>query len=512
MNDHDSEFDRELRDQVHPPDWRNPTPKGPYQLVVIGAGTAGLVAAAGAAGLGARVALIENAFMGGDCLNFGCVPSKALIRSARVAATVRDADRFGIHAADWQTDFAGVMRRMRKLRAQISPHDSATRFSKLGVDVFFGQGSFVDDESIHVHTDGGVNRDATLTFRRAVIATGARAAVPSIPGLNTIDYLTNETLFSLTELPNRLGIIGAGPIGCEMSQTFSRLGCQVSLFDRNDRVLHREDAAAAETLTEQLKRDGIQLCLGSRDLRVQSRGDETHVVSGCPGGQETVSVDRLLIASGRTPNIERLNLSSAGITSTKHGINTNDFLQTTNPNVYAAGDVCSKLKFTHAADFQARIVIQNALFALGPFGRKKASQLLIPRVTYTSPEIAQVGITAKEAEASGIGIQTFHQSLSEVDRAILDGECEGFVTIHVARKSDQILGASVVAQNAGEMISEITLAMNTKVGLSKLANNIHPYPTQSDAIRKLGDQCNRTKLTPLNKRLLSYLMRWNVGR
>ncbi|MCC9599028.1 mercuric reductase [Stieleria sp. JC731] len=501
-------FDQQLRDNVHPADWKNPTPDLPYQLVVIGAGTAGLVTAAGAAGLGARVALIEKSLMGGDCLNVGCVPSKAMIRSARVAATIHQADRFGIHVKDTDVGFAEVMRRMRRLRAEISPHDSAKRFSDLGVDVYFGAAAFVDRQTLEIRSETGTN--GRLSFKKAVIATGARAKAPDIENLNQVDFLTNETLFSLTELPDRLGIIGAGPIGCEMAQTFARLGSTVALFDRSERLLSHEDPDASDLLKTQFEREGVQLCLGCKDLRVGRVEQGIEILTKESRGPTTV--DQLLVATGRAPNIEHLNLEAAGIEATSQGVTVDHHLQTTNPNVFAAGDVCSKTKFTHAADFQARTVIQNALFAIGPFGKKNASKLIIPRVTYTSPEIAHVGLSEQEAADAGVAIQSFVQSMDGVDRAVLDESDMGYVKIHVRSGSDQIVGATVVAEHAGELISEITMAMNTKTGLSKLASHIHPYPTQADAIRKVGDQFNRTKLTPLNKRILAWLMRWNVGR
>ena len=506
------EHNCELKSNVHPKDWRNPTPTQPYHLVVLGAGTAGLVTAAGAAGLGARVALIERDLMGGDCLNVGCVPSKGLIGAARIAASVREAGSFGVSTGNKHSvDFARVMQRMRRLRAKISPADSAKRFSELGVDVFFGQGSFVDDRTIQVTERDGKTLD--LRYKKAVLATGARAAAPEIPGLETVDYLTNETLFSLTELPKRLGVIGAGPIGTEMAQAFARFGSDVVLFDRNDRVLAREDPEAGAIIAKSLERDGVRLMLGSRDIRILPTSPWACRIQTTHHGKssETV-VDRLLVAVGRVPNLEGLNLDAVDVEHDKHGVIVNDFLQTTNPRLYAAGDLCSKEKFTHAADFQARIVIQNALFRFGPFGRKRASRLIIPRATYTSPEVAHVGTSLADAEQSGIAVDTYYQDLADVDRAILEGQDHGFVKVHTKKGTDTIVGATIVAENAGDLISEITVAMNAGLGLSKIGATIHPYPTQAEAIRKLGDQFNRTKLTPTNKRLLGLLRTFNVGK
>ena len=502
------EHNRILESNVHPPKWTNPTPSGVYHLVVIGAGTAGLVTAAGAAGLGARVAIIERELMGGDCLNVGCVPSKGLICAARVAATVRDAEPFGVNVSQSvHVDFAKVMARMRRLRAKISPNDSAQRFSNLGIDVFFGQGAFVDDRTIRVtKSDGAVTE---LKCKKTVIATGARASAPPIPGLDSISYLTNESLFSLTELPKRFGVIGSGPIGSEMAQAFSRFGSEVFLFERSGQILPREDAYAAAILQKQFEHDGVKVLLGSTDLKVERTTDgKTRIQVQRNGEPQEFIVDQLLVAVGRTPNIDRLNLEAVNVKYGPQGVEVDDYLQTTNPRIFAGGDICSKYKFTHAADFQARIVIQNSLFAVGPFGKKKASRLIIPWATYTSPEVAHVGMYPEEAKAAGIEIDTYIQQFADVDRAILDGQDEGFVKVHTKKGTDKIVGATIVAENAGDMISEITLAMNNDIGLSKIGGTIHPYPTQAEAIRKLGDQFNRTRLTPFVKSMFKKRLSW----
>lgn len=505
------QHNRILQSNVHPPDWVNPIPSGAYQLVVIGAGTAGLVTAAGAAGLGARVALIERDMMGGDCLNVGCVPSKALIGAARSAASIRNAGRFGIEsAATPDVDFGKIMERMRKLRADISHHDSVARFSELGIDVFLGQGEFTSPESIRVtRHDRSVS---TLEFKKAVIATGARAAAPPLPGLDTVDYLTNESLFSLTELPPSLGVIGGGPIGAEMAQAFARFGSHVTLFERSPQILSREDPDAAAIVQQQLIDDGVQLILSSTDQSIAPAADGKIRIAGVQNNQPYEwEVDRLLVAVGRAPNVDGLNLEAANVKQNRTGVEVNDYLQTSNPRIFAAGDICSPFKFTHSADFQARIVIQNALFAIGPIGRKKASDLIIPWTTYTSPEIAHVGLYEQDARDSGIEIDTYTQSFKDVDRAILDGATQGFVKVHVRKGTDKLVGATIVADHAGDLISEITLAMKNNIGLAGIGATIHPYPTQADAIRKLGDQYSKTKLTSLNQKILSVLMKLNVG-
>ena len=490
------ESNRALVENVHPPQWVNPEPLGRYNLVVIGAGTAGLVAAAGAAGLGAKVALVERALMGGDCLNVGCVPSKALIRCARAYAEVRDAGGLGVRVPAGATvDFPAIMERMRKLRAGISPHDSAARYRELGVDVFLGHARFTGRATVEV-------AGKTLRFAKACIATGARAVSLPIPGLAEAGYLTNETLFSLTELPARLAVIGAGPIGCEMAQTFARFGSKVTLLEAGPHILGREDRDAAERVAAALLRDGVDLRCSVNIQKVS--GDDSEKVVHLDG-DETVSVDDVLVGVGRAPNVEGLGLDRAGVEfDTRQGVKVNDRLQTTNRNIYAAGDVCSAYKFTHTADFAARIVIQNALF----FGRAKASALTMPWCTYTDPEIAHVGMYVQDAERSSIAVDTFTVELSEVDRAILDGAAEGFLKVHVKRGTDKILGATLVASHAGEMISEITLAMVNGIGLGAFGKCIHPYPTQAEVFRKAGDAYNRTRLTPRVKSLFETILRW----
>lgn len=493
------EHNQELVANVHPIDWKNPIPAQRYNLVVVGGGTAGLVSAVGAAGLGAKVALIERHLMGGDCLNVGCVPSKAIVRAARAVAAVREAAAYGIHVAPGTTvDFAKVMERMRRLRAQISPHDSAGRLTELGVDVFLGTGTFASTDTIEVDAK-------TLRFSKAVIATGARAAIPQIPGLGTIPYLTNETLFSITELPKRLAIIGAGPIGCEMAQCFARFGSEVYLIEASHGVLPREARDAAKMIQSALERDGVKLLCCGRSPEISQEINGIRLRLESHAHAYDVEVDQLLVAAGRAPNVENLELEIADVEFNRNGITVNDRLQTTNPRIYACGDVCSSYRFTHAADFMARLVIQNALFK----GRAKASSLIIPWCTYTSPEIAHVGLNENDAKERGIPIDTFTQELSHVDRAILDGKTEGFVRVHVRKGTDKILGATIVAENAGDLISEITLAMKSKAGLRTIGATIHPYPTQAEAIRKCGDSYNRTRLSPVIKTIIAKWLDWS---
>jgi pyruvate/2-oxoglutarate dehydrogenase complex dihydrolipoamide dehydrogenase (E3) component/uncharacterized membrane protein YdjX (TVP38/TMEM64 family) len=495
------QYNEALVANVRPPDWINPGPQPRYNLVVIGAGTAGLVSAAGSAGLGAKVALVERYLMGGDCLNVGCVPSKAIIRSSKVYADIRDAGLFGLKVTSAaEADFPAVMERMRRLRAGISHNDSARRFRDLGVDVFLGEARFSGPDTVEV---GG----KILRFKKAVIATGGRAVHPSVPGLQEAGYLTNETVFSLTERPARLLVMGGGPIGCEFAQAFQRLGCQVALLHKYDRIMNKEDADAADLIQKTFHKDGISLILNAKPLQVTKTDTGKLVQYESDGQKGGIEVDEILIGAGRAPNVEGLNLEAAGVkyeAGKGRGVLVNDKLQTTNPNIYAAGDICLPYQFTHLADSAARIVIQNALF----FGRKKFSALTIPWCTYTDPEVAHVGLNEASAQKKGIEVTTFVKPLSEVDRAIVDGEEAGFVKIHVKKGTDKILGATIVARHAGEMISEITTAMVGNIGLKTLASVIHPYPTQAEAIRQTGDLYNRTKLTPGVKRMFTRFLAW----
>jgi pyruvate/2-oxoglutarate dehydrogenase complex dihydrolipoamide dehydrogenase (E3) component len=493
---------RKLIDNVHPADWKNPVPTGRYNLVVVGGGSAGLITSALAAGLGARVALVERDRLGGDCLNVGCVPSKAVIRASRMVAEARRAAaELGLALPDEaDLDFGAVMERMRNIRARISEEDSALRYrDELGVDVYLGQACFDSPNSVMVD-------DVRLAFRKAVIATGARASAPPIPGLEEAGYRTNETIFELTERPKRLGVIGAGPIGCELGQAFARLGSQVTVFDAADQVLSREDPDAAEIVGRHLAADGAELVLGCAIEKVEVSGNAKRVCGTKSNGEAaTVEVDEILLAVGRAPNLEGLNLDAAGVESDpRQGVRVNDYLQTSNPHIYAAGDICMKWKFTHAADAAAKIVVQNALF----LRTKKLSSLVMPWCTYTDPEVAHVGLGRRDAEEQGIPIDTYEATMTEVNRAVTDGEDDGFVRIHVKRGRDEIVGATIVAAHAGEMISEVTVAIVGKLGLGTLLNTIHPYPTQAEGIKRVAGIHARSRVTPTLQKILSTWMRF----
>ena len=493
------DYQHALLANVRPPDWHNPLPVGRYHLVIVGAGPAGLVAAQAAAALGATVALVERNRLGGDCLNVGCVPSKTIIRTSRLYAEMLDAENYGAQVpADIEIEFPAVMERMRRVRARISRVDSAERLRVAGVDVYFGDARFSSPDTVVVG-------DATLRFRKAMIATGARPETPSIPGLIDAGFLTNETVFDLTELPRRLLVIGGGPLGCELAQAFCRLGSQVFIVQDAPLFLPKEERDAVQLLSDAFARDGIEIHLNTSISGVRMEGSQKVVDLISDDYRSTLVVDEILTGIGRVPNVQGLGLDLAGVEyDAESGIKVNDFLRTTNRRIYAAGDVCLDCRFTHTADASARIVVQNALF----LGRKRWSALTIPWCTYTDPEVAHVGMYVREAREKDIPIKTFTVPMHDVDRAIADGEEHGFVKIHVKEGTGTILGATVVARHAGEMISGISLAIVCGIGLADIARVIHAYPTQAEAIKKAADAYNRTRLTPFIKWLSKSWLKW----
>lgn len=492
------QYNQLLVSNTHPADWQNPNPDGRYNLLVIGGGSGGLIAATAAAGMGGKVALVEKKLLGGDCLHTGCVPSKTIIRSAKAVGDIRRAADLGvtIKGGEIDVDFRAIMERMRRIRSEISHHDSAERFKNLGIDLFLGSGSFSGPNSFEI--DG-----RTIHFSRAVIATGARAADIPIPGLKESGYINNEGVFELTELPQRLVIIGAGVIGLEMAQSFARFGSQVTVMDITDKIGGLQHDDEISLIRRALERDGVYFCLETQIEKVElaNGGKKIHFMhAGEPG---TLVADEILLAAGRRPNIEGLGLDAAGIEYTPKGLKVNDLLQTTNPAVYGAGDVAIPAQFTHTADASARIVLQNALF----MGRKKYSDLVIPWAVYTDPEIAHVGMTDYEAEAAGIEVDTFQIDVQETDRGRTDGE-EGFIKVYVKKGSSKIVGATIIARHAGEMISEVTAAMVGNLGMNKLAQTIHPYPVQAELIKKAADAWNRTRFTPTVAKLFKTWLSW----
>jgi pyruvate/2-oxoglutarate dehydrogenase complex dihydrolipoamide dehydrogenase (E3) component len=495
------DLNRRLVENVHPPSWCNPTPEGPYDLVVVGAGSGGLVTSLIASSLGARVALVERHLMGGDCLNVGCVPSKSLISGARIVHDARQATRFGLPASEAESaDFGEVMRRMREIRARISEEDSAERYSReFGVDVHLGPARFEGEGRLAVG-------ERILEFRRAVIATGARAVAPPIDGLAEVGYLDNESVFELTERPPRLAVIGAGPIGCELAQAFTRLGTRVHLLELAGRILIREDADAAGIVQEAMSSEGVEMILECEIERVERRaGEKVLHLSHPAGARRELVVDEILVGAGRAPNVEGLGLEKVGVDyDLRSGVKVDDTLRTTSSRIWAVGDVCMQWKFTHAADAAAKIVVQNALFSLVPFGRKKLSDLVMPWCTYTQPEIAHVGLSERDAREAGVEIETYSVPIAETNRAVTDGQEAGLVKVHVRKGRDEIVGATVVAAHAGELITQLTLAIQRRIGLGAFTGIIYPYPTQGEAIKRAAGAYTRQRLTPWVKRLFRF--------
>ena len=497
--------------------------EGIYDLVVIGAGTAGLVTAAGTAGLGGRVALIERNLMGGDCLNFGCVPSKALISSARLIQEIRESEKWGLDQQEPQFVFEKIFERMRERRAKIAPHDSRERFESLGVDVFHGEARFVSPQEIEINispspqssppgrggnpASGEVQR---LRAKNLVIATGSRATIPTIEGINNVPYFTNETIFDgLKGKPENMIVLGGGPIGCELAQTFCRLGTQVTIIQRGEQLLPREDRDVAEFLERRLINEGVRV-IKNVDARAVATSDAGNVtlefLDRQSGGlaERTVFADALLVATGRSPNLEGLDLKSAGVEFNERGLRVTDYLQTSQRHIYAAGDVIGPFLFTHMADAQARVVVRNILMPF-QFLRQKMNYSVVPWCTYTDPEVAHVGLGEKEAQQRNLDYDLFVVLLEDIDRAVVESEEAGFGKILTQKGSDKILGATIVAPHAGDLLHEFVLAMKAGIGLATIASTIHAYPTFAELARKAGDKYNRTRLTPTAKKLFAWL-------
>lgn len=481
-------YERERMANVRPHTWSNPAPSTPYHLAVIGAGPAGLAAAKVARALGARVALIERDMLGGDSLNGGCIPSKTIIRTSQLYAEMRDARRYGAQVpCDITVDFPAVMERVRRIRTHLSGEDSAHRLANDGIDLFFGDARFSGPDTLMV-------KDEVLRFEKALIATGAYPMVPPIPGLAEAGYLTSENVFDLTELPRRLLVIGGGPLGCELAQAFCRLGSKTTIVQDMPLFLGKEERDAAQILSDAFARDGIEVRLNTMAVAVRVGNGEKQVDLVSDDYRNTIVVDAILTGIGHVPNVQQLGLEAAGVDyDLIDGIHVDDFLRTSNPNIYAAGDVCLEHKYTHTAEASAHIVVQNALFG----GRERQSELVVPWCTFTDPEIAHVGLYVREANRLEIPIKTFTVPMHEIDRAITDSEEDGFVKIHVKGHTDKILGATIVARHAGDMINEITLAMVAGIGLRTLARIIHAYPTQAAAIQKAAQAYYRTRFTPV---------------
>src|SRR5437867_3872435 len=477
--------------------------EGVYNVVVIGAGTAGLVTAAGTAGLGGRVALIERNLMGADCLNFGCVPSKALISSARLIQQIRDAEKWGLDRQEPQFVFENIFERMRARRAKIAPNDSQERFESLGVDVFRGEARFVSPYEVEV-------AGQKLRAKNFVIATGSRAVIPKIEGIKSVPYFTNETIFDdLKEKPESMIVLGGGPIGCELAQTFQRLDVDVTIFQRGDQLLPREDRDVAEFVERRLINEGVRV-IKNADVRAVATSDTGKVAlqlldrrSG-QLAEPTFFADVLLVAVGRRPNLRGLDLKAVGIDVTEREMRVNDYLQTSQRHIYAVGDVIGPFLFTHMADAQARVVVRNILVPF-QFLRQKMDYSVVPWCTYMDPEVAHVGLGEKEAKEQNIDYDLFVVPLEDIDRAVVESEDAGFAKILTGKGSDKILGATIIAPHAGDLLHEFVLAMNAGIGLATIGSTIHAYPTLAELARKAGDKYNRTRLTPTAKKVFTWL-------
>ena len=478
-----------------------------FNLIVIGAGSAGLVSAYIAATARAKVALIERDRMGGDCLNTGCVPSKALLRTARLLADARNAQRYGIAKVEAEVDFAQVMERVQAVVRQIAPHDSVERYTALGVDVIQGEARIVSPWEVEV-------AGRRLSARSLIIATGARSLVPDLPGLDGDAYLTSDNLWELRVLPRRLVVLGGGPVGCELSQAFARLGSDVTQVEMAPRLLPREDADAAAEIAARFAEEGITVLAGCKALRVErdgaGDGDGGRLVCEQDGTEVVVPFDRLLLALGRKANVEDFGLQELGVKLTQHGtVQVDALLRTNFPNILVAGDVAGPYQFTHVASHQAWYASLNALLA--PFWSFKVDYRVIPWATFTDPEVARVGLSEDEARAQGIAVEVTRYGLDDLDRAIADSADHGFVKVLTAPGRDRILGATIVGAHAGELLAEFVLAMKHGLGLNKLLGTIHIYPTMSEANKYVAGNWKRAHAPQGVLRLAGRLFAWRRG-
>jgi pyruvate/2-oxoglutarate dehydrogenase complex dihydrolipoamide dehydrogenase (E3) component len=439
--------------------------------------------------------------MGGDCLNTGCVPSKALLSSARLIEQIRQSEKWGLLPQTPAFQFASIFARMRERRERIAPHDSQERFESLGVDVFRAPAKFLSPREVRVG-------DTTLRAKNFVIATGSRPAIPAVDGLDRVPHYTNETIFDLGDSPGRLVVLGGGPIGCELGQALGRLGVEVTILQLKPRLLMREDPDASELLLRRLQAEGVNVLTGAQ-ARVAVRSERVVRLWADVEGEGTrhpIDCDAILIAAGRVPNVQDLGLEAAGVASTKDGVTVNEYLQTTQKHIYAAGDVAGQLHFTHVADSHARTVVRNILLPWLPVKREDA---VIPWCTYTSPEVARVGLNETEAAAQGVACDVWKQPLEEVDRAVVESEEEGFAKVLTAKGTDRILGATIVGERAGDLVHEFVLAMKAKVGLKEIAATIHAYPTYAEIARKVADRQQKARLTPFAKKMLGAVYRFS---
>jgi pyruvate/2-oxoglutarate dehydrogenase complex dihydrolipoamide dehydrogenase (E3) component/uncharacterized membrane protein YdjX (TVP38/TMEM64 family) len=474
-------------------------------LVVIGAGSAGLVSAYIAATVKAKVTLVEKHRMGGDCLNTGCVPSKALIRTTRFLSDVSRAGRFGVRSASADIDFAEVMERVQRVVRTVEPHDSIERYRELGVDVVIGEARITSPWTVEIAAEEGTT---TLSTRAIVIATGGRPAVPGVPGIEEVGYVTSDTVWELRSLPRRLLVLGGGPIGCELAQCFARLGAQVTQVQRGPHLLPKEDPEVAALLMERFRTEGIDLRMEHNPLHFERDGEARSLVCDHAGRQVRIEFDQLLVAIGRTANVSGFGLEAMGIGVKADGtVDTNEYLQTIYPNIYAAGDVAGPFQFTHTASHQAWYAAVNALF--GSFRRFKADYSVIPWCTFTDPEVARVGLNERDAKAKGVRYEVTTYGIDDLDRAIADEAAHGLVKVLTVPGKDRILGATIVGEHAGELIPELVLAMRHGLGLDKILRTIHVYPTFSEANKYAAGSWKRARAP---RRLLDWAGRYHAWR
>ncbi len=482
-----------LRAQVRPKNWKSNL-RSHYDFIAVGGGTAGLVSTAGSAHLGAKTLIVEKNYLGGDCLITGCVPSKALLHAAQVASEINKAAALGIHIEQSRVDFSDVMRRVRERRADIATADSAQAWSLRGVDVAFGEARFTSPNSLEINGE-------TVHFKRALVATGGRPRFPPIPGLASVDALTSDTFFDLVELPKRLVIIGGGPMGCEIAQAMARLGSHVSLIQQHDRLIMSEDKDASKLLDKALRQDGVNVYLSTECTQVTASDDGVVFSLKSEFNSSEIVGDALFVATGRQANVEGLGLDAAGVNYNEEGIQVNSMQRSSNRRIYAAGDVCSQQKFTHAAWAQAEYAVMNAFF---PF-RYSMQNRFIPHVTFTDPEIARVGLSDEILCSMGDKLDILTVAIDASDRARIEGESVGFARLYLKKGSDKIIAASLVCNNAGEVIAQLGLAIQAGIGLNAIAKTIYAYPTRNELVSRLADTYNLNRVTPTIRR---WLQRW----
>ncbi len=471
-------------------------------LVVIGAGSAGLVSAYIAAAVKAKVILIERHKMGGDCLNTGCVPSKALLRSAKVASLMRRSEEFGIESVPVKPIFSKVMKRVHKVIGEIEPHDSIERYTDLGVECVTGEAEIVDPHTVKVG-------EREITAKSIIVAAGARPFVPPIEGLDQIDYLTSDNVWELEELPKRLVVLGGGPIGCELSQAFSKLGAEVTVVEMMGQLMGREDADVAEVITQRFENDGIRVLTNHKAVKFTNDGEK---ILHCDADGTAVEVpfDHVLIAVGRKANSDGMNLEKHGIQLRRNGtIETDEYLRTAVPNIFACGDITGPYQFTHTASHQAWYAVVNALF--GFVKKFKADYRVIPWATFTMPEVARVGLSENDAKNQNIDYEVTHYGIDDLDRAIADGEAHGFIKIITPKGKDKILGVTIVGHHAGDLIAEYVLAMKYNLGLNKILGTIHLYPSLAEANKYVAGNWKRAHQPHGLLKLVEKLHNWRRG-